>query len=324
LEFSAEVETIGKISLPDYKNLKIKRPEVKVTTADVTEILERLQKQAAQYKEVKRAAVAGDRILIDFNGIGEDDQPVNGAKGKDHQLTLGSHTFIPGFEENLIGTKAGQEKTFTLVFPKDYSLKALQSKKVTFKVSVNKVEETITPEINDALAAKVGPFKTLDELKKDINKQLGIEKTNQAQREFEDQIIKAIVAKAKLTLPASLLSEQMENVDKEFRQNLEYRRETFEGYLKNNALTETEYREKELKPAAETRLRAGLVLSEIAELEKINVTPEEIEIRLQILKGQYNTNPEIIADLEKPETRRSVTSQLLTEKTIAKLVGYNS
>ncbi|HUD03464.1 MAG TPA: trigger factor [Patescibacteria group bacterium] len=323
LEFTAEVEVVGKITLPEYKNLNIKIGEVKVTAADVKEILERLQKQASQFKDVTRVAKESDRITIDFEGTDEKGQPVKGATGKDYQLILGSKTFIPGFEDNLNGTKAGQEKTFKLIFPKDYQIKVLQSKKVTFKVIVNKIEETITPDLNDVFAAKVGPFKNLEELKKDISKQLELEKSRQAQAEFEDKIIKTIVDKTKLTLPESILNEQIEAVDKEFRQNLDYRGETFEEYLTNTVQTEQEYHDKELKPAAETRLKAGLVLSEIAELENINVSPEEIEIRIQVLKGQYTSNPEINADLEKPETRRNIASRLLTEKTIAKLVSYN-
>ena len=112
LEFTAEVEVVGKITLPEYKNLNIKIGEVKVTAADVKEILERLQKQASQFKDVTRVAKESDRITIDFEGTDEKGQPVKGATGKDYQLILGSKTFIPGFEDNLNGTKAGQEKTF--------------------------------------------------------------------------------------------------------------------------------------------------------------------------------------------------------------------
>lgn len=321
LEFTAEVTTLGKITMPDYKKPTAKKVSDKVTAKDVKEVLERLQKQMAEYSEVDRAAKSGDRVTIDFAGSDSKGEPVNGASSKDYPLALGSNTFIPGFEDNLIGLKKGEEKTFTITFPKEYGVKALQNKKVTFKVTINKVEETKLDEINDKFAAKVGPFKTVDELKADIEKQIGVERDKQAQQDFESQLIKDIVAKTKVVLPKELIDEQIEAVDREFKQNLLYRGETLAEYLENSSQTEEEYRTKELQPAAEERLKAGLVLSEIAELEKITVTPEELEIRMQIMKGQYS-DPKMQAELEKPEARREVASRLVTEKTIAKLVGY--
>ena len=321
LEFTAEVEIIGKITVPDYKNPTAKKPTVKVTAADVKEVLSRLQLQAAEYTEVERAAKSGDRATIDFAGTSAKGEPVNGATGTDYPLALGSNTFIPGFEDNIIGLKKGDEKTFTVPFPKEYGVKALQGKKVTFAVTVKKVEETKLDEVNDAFAAKVGPFKNVAELKADIEKQIGQERENQARQDFENQIIKDLVVKSKVKVPASLLEEQVEAVDREFKQNLAYRGETFKEYLENTAQTEEEYRAKELVPAAEERLKAGLILSEIAELENLSVSADELEIRMQVMKGQYG-DPAMQAELEKPEARRDVASRLLTEKTIAKLVGY--
>lgn len=321
LEFTAEVTTLGKVTLPDYKKPTAKKQVDKVTDKDIKEVLERLQKQTAEYTEVERAAKSGDRVNIDFEGTDSKGEAVNGAAGKDYPLSLGSNTFIPGFEDNVVGLKKGEEKTFTIPFPKDYGVKALQGKKVTFKVTANKVEEAKLEDINDAFAAKVGPFKTLDELKEDIKKQIGVERERQAQQDFEAQLIKDIVAKTKVVLPQELIDEQVEAVDREFKQNLLYRGQTMTEYLESTGQTEEDYRKKELLPAAEERLKAGLVLSEIAELEKITVTPEELEIRMQIMKGQY-TDAKMQAELEKPESRREIASRLVTEKTIAKLVGY--
>lgn len=321
LEFTAEVEVIGKITVADYKKPSAKKTAVKVDKKDVDEVLERLRLQTAEYAEVDRAAKQGDRAWIDFDGKDSKEVPVSGASGKDYPLALGSNTFIPGFEDNVVGLKKGDEKTFTIPFPKDYGVKALQGKKVTFTIAVNKVEETKLDELNDAFAAKVGPFKNVDELKSDIEKQIGLERERQAQQDFENQLIKDLVAKSKVQLPESLLNEQIEAVDREFKQNLAYRGETITEYLTNSSQTEESYREKELKPAAEERLKAGLILSEIAELENITVSAEELEIRMQVMKGQY-TDAQMQAELEKPEARRDIASRLLTEKTIAKLVGY--
>jgi trigger factor len=198
----------------------------------------------------------------------------------------------------------------------------LQSKKVTFAITVHKVEEATEEPIDDEFASKVGPFKNLGELKEDIKKQITAERETQAERAFEDAIIKELVKKSKIAIPAGLLAEQVEAVDNEFKQTLMYRGQTFQEYLDASGQTESQYREKELTPAAEERIKAGLILSEIAEAEGLTVTPEELEIRVQILKGQYASDAQMQAELDKPENRRDVASRLLTEKTIAKIVSF--
>jgi trigger factor len=175
--------------------------------------------------------------------------------------------------------------------------------------------------LDDTFASTVGPFKTVAELKADIKKQLKEEKDRQAKAEFENTLIKDLVQKTAIKLPASLLEEQMESVDREFKQNLAYRGQTFKEYLANAKLTEETYKEKELKPAAEERLKAGLILSEIAAVENLTITPEELEVRMQIMKGQY-TDAQMQSELEKPEAKRDVASRMLTEKTVATLVKY--
>lgn len=322
LEFTAEVETIGKVTLPDYKKTTAKKEAVKVTAADVEEVLSRLQTQAAVYTEVERAAKLGDRTFIDFAGTDEKGKAVPNADGKDYPLVLGSKTFIPGFEEEVVGLKKGDTKSFDITFPKDYGSKALQGKKVTFAITVHKVEETKKGELNDAFAATVGPFKTVAELKDDIKKQITAERESQAARAYEDAVIKDLVKKSKIAIPDGLLQEQMDAVDNEFKQSLTYRGQTFNEYLEASGQTVEQYREKELKSAAEERIKAGLLLSEIAEVEKLDVTPEELEIRVQILKGQYGSDAQMQAELDKPENRRDVASRLLTEKTIAKIISY--
>jgi trigger factor len=233
---------------------------------------------------------------------------------------LGSDSFIPGFEDNLIGVKAGEEKTFTLAFPKDYGVKALQSRKVTFKVTVTKVNELAKPKIDDAFAAKVGPFKSLAELKADIKKQVTIERGTESERAYENELIEKIVEQSKVPLPQSIVGEEIERLETEERQNLVYRGQTWQEHLAEEGVTETEHREQK-RPQAENRVKAGLVLSEIAEREKITVTPEELEIRIQLLKGQYQ-DKQMQIELDEPENRRDILSRMVTEKTIDKLKTY--
>jgi len=170
LEFNAEVPILEDIKLPDYKKTRLAKGKAKAATkAEINEIIERIRTQVATKKDVSRACKVGDQVWIDFDGVDDKGKPVEGAKGSDYPLTLGTNTFIPGFETNLIGLKPNDKKTFTLKFPKDYHLKALASRDVTFSVDVIKVQENILPEINDELATKAGPFKTLTELETDIN-----------------------------------------------------------------------------------------------------------------------------------------------------------
>ncbi len=321
LEFAAEVEVVGDIELADYKKIKKTKKQVKVSAKDIDEVIDSLKKRAAEKKDVDRASKEGDQVWIDFSGKDDKGEPVKGADGKDYPLLLGSNTFIPGFEPNLVGLKAGEEKTFTIPFPKDYGIKALRGKKVTFEAKVTKVQEVIEPKLDDEFAAKVGPFKSVDELKEDIKNQLLHERQHEADRELENEIIKEIIAKSKVALPQALIDEQVERLLQEARQNLMYRGQTFEEMLEAEGFTDESYRKEVLIPRAEERVKGGILLGEIAEQEKINVTPEELEIRMQLLKGQY-TDAAMQAELDKPESRRDIVSRMVTEKTVAKLVGY--
>lgn len=317
LEFEAKVNVIGEVRLPDYKKIKKTLPATTVTDKDVTEVLNSLQQRMAERKEVKRAAQAGDQATLNFKGVDAKGTPVNGAEGQDYPLVLGSDTFIPGFEGNVIGMKAGEEKTFTLTFPKDYTVKALANTKVTFTVTVSKVEELVEPKIDDSFASQAGPFETLADLKKDIKTQLTAERQQQAERELEQELVEEIAAKTKVKVPDTLIDEQLDASEREERQNLVYRGQTWEEHLKAEGVTEQQHRDNN-RPKAELRVKAGLVLSEISEQENIKVTPEEIDLRIQLLKGQYQ-DPKMQAELDKPEARQDIAMRLLTEKTVDRL-----
>jgi trigger factor len=323
LEVEVTVEVIGEIKLPDYKKIKLARKAIKVTAKDVTDVLDQLKTREAEKKDVTRASKNGDQTFIDFLGVdAKTKEPISGADGKDYPLLLGSNTFIPGFEENVIGMKADEEKTFTLTFPKDYGVKALQNRKVSFTVNVKKVQEVVEPKLDDAFAAKVGPFKTVDDLKADIKKQLQSEKDYQTEREYTDELLTKITKESKVSIPESLVEEQLERLVSEQKQNLIYRGMTWKEFLESQELTEEKYRE-QLRPDAELRVKAGLVLGEIADAEKIEITPEELEIRIQLLKGQY-PDEKMQEELQKPESRREIASRMVSEKTVQKLVGYAS
>lgn len=321
LELEAEVEVVGDITLPDYKAYKLEVPAVKVTAKDVDEVIENLRTRAAEKVAVDRAAKDGDEVTLDFAGVDtKTKEAIQGADGKDFPLVLGSNTFIPGFEPEVIGLKAGEEKTFDITFPKDYGVKALQNRGVTFTITIKSVKEMQLPKVDEAFVEKVGPFKTVDELKADVKKQLESEKQYQNDRDFNDQLILQLAKEATVAVPTTLIDEQIDRMEQEERQNIMYRGQTWQEHLDAEGVTEEEHRER-MREDAELRVKAGLVLSEVAEAEKITVTPEELEIRMQLLKGQY-PDPQMQAELDKPEARRDIASRLLSEKTIAKLRDY--
>jgi trigger factor len=322
MEFELEVDTLGEIKLPNYKTMKLAKPQVTVAAKDVNEVLESLRKRVAERQEVDQAAKDGDEVVIDFSGKDEAGKPINGTDGKDYPLVLGSGSFIPGFEEQLAGMKAGEAKSFEVTFPKDYGVAAMQGKKVTFDVTVKKVNQVVLPKLDDELAPKVGPFKTLADLKEDVKKQIQQERESQSKTQYENEIIRKIVDKTTVDIPDSMVEEQLERMERNEKQNLMYQGKTWEEHLTEEGISDEEHKNRH-RPEAAERVKGGLVLSEIAEQEKLTVTPEEMELRLQVLRSQYQ-DPAMQAELAKPENQRDIMAQMLTEKTVDKLVEYLS
>ena len=323
LEFEAELEAIGDVKLTDYTKVKLEKKPVTITAKDVDAVIENLKIRMSEKTDVNRAAKDGDEVWIDF--VGRDaktDESVKGADGKDYPLVLGSNTFIPGFEPNLVGVKPGEEKEFTLTFPKEYGVKALQGREVTFKTTVTKVKEVVPPKVDDEFAAKVGPFKTAAELKADIKKQVTAEREQQNDRDYESDLLSQITEKSEVAVPKALVDEELARLEREERQNVAYRGQTWQEHLDEEGVTENEHLEKN-RPGAEMRVKAGLVLAEIAEKENIDVSREELDIRVQLLKGQYQ-DPAMRSELDKPENQREIASRIMSEKTIEKLVQYAS
>lgn len=321
LSFEATVPVITDVKLPDYKKLKKPRTKAKVVAKDIDEVIDNLRTQSAEKESVERAAKTTDQVMIDFSGVDKNGKAIKGADGTDYPLVLGSKTFIPGFEENIEGLKTGDEKTFDVTFPEDYGVSSLAGEKVTFTVTVKDVKAVKKPKLDDEFASKVGPVKSVDELKSDIKKELSKEKQRQADLDYESELVRDITKKAKVDIPDVLIDEQEQRLLDEFKQNLTYRGQTIAEFLADKDMNEEEYRKNELRPQAEERVKASIVLSEIADQENIQVTPEELEIRLQVLKGQYQ-DAKMQEELNKPESRQNIASRMLSEKTVAQLASY--
>ncbi len=319
-EFEVKVDVLGEVKLPDYKKITVKKTPIKITADQINDVIDSIKKRLAEKKPVDRTAKNGDEVLIDFKGVDDKGKAINGADGKDYPLVLGSDSFIPGFEPAIVGLKKGDEKTFTIPFPKDYSVSALQGKKVTFTINVKEISELELPKIDDAFAAKAGPFKTLAELKEDIKKQLTVEKQKEEDRKYETEILRQIASKTKVAIPESVIDEQVMRLEQDEKQNLVYRGQTWEEHLAAEGVSEAEHRNRNKKDAEE-QVKIGIVLGAIGDAEKIEITPEELEIRMALLRGQY-TDPQMQVELDKPEARQDIAARLRSEKIIEKLIGY--
>jgi len=324
LEFTATVETVPEFKLPKYDNLKVSVEADDVTAKDVEEVLDNIATRSAEAEEVDRAAKDGDKVTIDFKGTHPDSgDDVPGASGTDYPLQLGSGSFIEGFEPEVIGMKSGEDKTFTITFPDDYRVETLAGDKVTFAVTAKKIEQLNKPTIDDEFATKLGPFDDLKALKADIKTQLESENEQQAQRKLRQETIEALVDKVKLDVPPQLLERVRAEIEQELQQNLMQRGMTMQNYLDQQGVSEDEFKAGELQAQAEKRAKSSLVLTKLAKDMEVGVDTDELETQMNLLREQYS-DEKMQAELDKPEARREVAAQMLTEKTISKLVELNS
>ena len=324
LEFTAEAEILPKITLGDYKKLKVTKPKVTIATKDIDEIIERMRAGFAEKKEVTRTAKDGDEVTIDFEGK-KDGTPFEGGKAENYDLTLGSNSFIPGFEEGIIGKKPGQTFDLELAFPKDYHVKDLKGAKVVFTTTLNKVKEIVLPAIDDDFAKKAGPFKTVAELKEDIKRELTAQKEREANEKLKDDLVKQLVEVSTVPTPEVLLKDQAESIERDMTQNLMYQGLTLDQYLENKGFkSKEEWLETEVREAAEHRVQAGLVLAELSKVEKIQATNKELDEHVNLYKTQYANNPKMVERFDTPEARRDIANRLLTEKTVDRLLALNA
>lgn len=324
LEFVAEADILPEIKLGDYMKLKAKKAAIKVDAHDIDEVIERIQRGIAEKKESKDAAADGDETIIDFVGK-KDGEAFEGGTGKEYPLTLGSSSFIPGFEEAIVGHKAGETFEVPLAFPKDYHAKHLAGQKVVFEVTIQKVNKIVLPELNDEFAAKAGPFTSLEELRGDIEREIAAQKEREATDELKDDLVKQLVAKSKVSVPKVLLEDQIRSIEQDLTQNLMYRGQTLEQYFEERGYEDRDaWVAGEAQEAAENRIKAGLVLAELSKVLKIEATADELAEQINQYKTQYANNPDMAKRFDEPEIQREVANRLITEKTVDELVKLNT
>ena len=280
-----ETELYPEVTLGQYKGLEVPKREVKVEESEVDAEVNRMAERNARIETVDRAAANGDTVVIDFEGF-VDDKPFQGGKAEDYSLTLGSGSFIPGFEDALVGAVAGEERDVNVTFPEDYSAKELAGKPAVFKCKVHEVKESIKPELDDEFAKDVSEFDTLDALKDDIRTRFTKSRTEQNERAFESAAVQMAAANMTCNIPACMIDEQVDHQIEQFAYQLQSQGMKMEDYVKMVGGDLSSLRAS-MRPMAEQTVRSDILLSEIAHAENLEVTDEEDEEELKKLAEQY-------------------------------------
>ena len=280
-----ETELYPEVTLGQYKGLEVPKREVKVEESEVDAEVNRMAERNARIETVDRAAANGDTVVIDFEGF-VDDKPFQGGKAEDYSLTLGSGSFIPGFEDALVGAVAGEERDVNVTFPEDYSAKELAGKPAVFKCKVHEVKESIKPELDDEFAKDVSEFDTLDALKNDIRERFTKSREEQNERAFESSAVQLAAANMTCNVPACMIDEQVDHQIEQFAYQLQSQGMKMEDYTKMIGGDLSSLRQS-MRPMAEQTVRSDILLSEIARAENLEVTDEEVEEELKKLAEQY-------------------------------------
>ena len=313
--FKAVVPVYPEVTLGEYKGLSAEKEEVKVSAADVDERIQQMADRNSRLVSVDRAAKEGDTAVIDFEGF-LDGTPFDGGKGENHSLELGSHSFIPGFEEQVVGMKAGEEKDLDVTFPEDYPSKDLAGKAVVFKVKCHEVKEKEIPALDDEFAKDVSEFDTLKDLKADIKRQITEERQKAAGSAFEDALMEQVAANITADVPDAMIEGQARQYVDNFKNQLAQQGIPFDQYMKITNGSEAKMLEDAKEPATR-QVRLDLALAAIMKAENIEASDEEVDAEYQKLAEQYGIDLEMVKKYIQAE---QVKDQVLTRKAVAVVV----
>lgn len=316
--FTALVTTKPEVKLGDYKGIEVEKTDYTVTDEDVQKDLEESRKRNARLVSVDdRAVENGDIAVIDFEGF-VDGVAFAGGKGEGYELEIGSGTFIPGFEDQLIGAKVDDLVDVNVKFPEEYHAEELKGKDALFKVKVNEIKFRELPELNDDFASEISDFDTLEEYKADLKKKLEEKAKDKAKNEKENKVIEKAVENAEFEIPEAMLESQIDRMVNDFAQRLQYQGMNMDVYMQYTGQTAEGIRE-QFKDQAKHQLSGSLVLEEIAKQENIEVGPEEIELHLVDMAKKYNMELDKLKELISDEEKDNIAKDLVLQKTIAML-----
>ena len=318
LIFTAVMQTKPEAELGKYKGVEIKKIEYKVTDDDINHELSHMQEHNARIVTVEdRPVEKGDITVIDFEGF-VDGKAFDGGKAEGHELEIGSNTFIPGFEDQIIGMKIDEEKDINVKFPEEYFSKDLAGKDATFKVKLHEIKKKELPKLDDEFAKDVSEFDTLKELKEDIKKKQQKQNDDKAKYETQDAVIKAVCENVKVDIPSGMVETEVENMLKDIEQRLSYQGLKLEQYLQMMGKTQDEMK-KEYEPQAIESIKSRLMLEAVIKAEKIEATDEEVDEKLkQMAKNYGKENDEEF--LKNENVRNYIKEGLTSEKALEFLV----
>ncbi|MCI9269732.1 MAG: trigger factor [Dorea sp.] len=316
--FTAEVALKPEVTLGEYKGLEVDAVSVEVTPEEVEEkIKEEAEKNARTITVEDRGVQDGDDVILDFEGFvaGE---AFEGGKGENYPLTIGSGSFIPGFEEQLIGAEAEKELEVNVTFPEDYHAEELKGKEAVFKCTIHEIKTKEIPEIDDEFASEVSGFDTLDEYKEDIAAKLKEQKEKDAREQKEDQAVEKAVANASMEIPDAMIDEQVRMMVNEFSQNLQYQGLSLEQYGQITGMTK-EKMEEEMRPQAVKRIESRLVLEAIVKAENIEVSEEKLDEEIAKMAENYRMEADKLKDLMGEEELKHVKTDIAVQEAITLL-----
>ncbi len=317
LIFTATVDTKPEVKVGKYKGIELKKVEYKVTDEDVEHELGHMAEHNSRMVDIEDRPVQDkDIVKIDFDGY-SDGKQFEGGKAENYDLTIGSKSFIPGFEDQVIGMKIGEEKDINVTFPKDYFSKDLAGKDATFKVKLHSIKVKELPKLDDEFAKDVSEFDTLADLKKDIRTKQEKENADRAKREMEDSAIEEISKNTTIDIPNGMIEAEIDNMEQNINQRLQYQGMDIQKYLQMLGKTESELR-KEFKPDAEKNVKSKLIIDQIIADEKIEADKKFISDKLEEMSKQYNQKAE---ELEKNEELKAyLEASSKTEKAIKLII----
>ena len=292
IEFLFTLTLRPEVKLGEYKKLGIKKEKVEVSDEEVTKSLEHMRKRYAEVV-VKEGNVAdGDIVIIDFEGS-KDGVPFDGGKAENYSLTIGSNTFIPGFEEQLIGMKKGEEKDIQVTFPEDYHEEDLKGAPATFKVKVNEIKETKIPELNEEFFEDLGMEGINDEksLKEELKKTIEARKTSEAENKFIDEVLDKAISNMEVEIPHQMIHDELDRMLEQYSERLQMQGISMEQYYQFTASNEEALKE-EMHPEAEKRVASRFLLEEIAKKEEITIAKEDVDAEIKKLAEEYKMSEE--------------------------------
>ena len=312
--FKATAPVYPEVTLGQYKGLSAPKDEVKVTAADVDERLKQLSDRNTRLVSVEREAKEGDTAVIDFEGF-LNGEPFEGGKGENHSLELGSHSFVPGFEEQVVGMKAGDEKDIDITFPEDYHAD-LAGKAVVFKVKVHEVKEKEVPAMDDEFAKDVSEFDTLKELKADLKKKITEERQKDADRAFEDALMEQVAEGITAEIPDAMVENQARQFVDNFKMQIAQQGIPFDQYAKMTGMDEAKLVE-DAKEPAQRQVRMDLAVAAIIKAESIEASDEEVEEEYKKMAEQYGLDVEMVKKYLQAD---QIKDQVISRKAVAVVV----